>query len=91
MTNGLQCQYPFHLIGSSSLEGCVEKDSEAFLGLIVVIRDVLGLKGWCGSVSFMHLYPDPQAWTWFWSFLCNQAPRGTNDNPINPFAVKAKG
>lgn len=41
MTNGLQCQCPFHWIGSSSLEGCVE-DSEAFLGLIIVIRDVLG-------------------------------------------------
>lgn len=29
MTNGLQWQCQFHLIGSGCLEGCVEKDSEA--------------------------------------------------------------
>ena len=62
MTNGLQCPCPFHLIGNSCLEGCVEKDSEGFLDLMeksVAIRDVLGLKGGCGSICFVHLYPDP--------------------------------
>ena len=44
------------------LECFVEKDSEGFLDLMeksVAIRDVLGLKGGCGSICFVHLYPDP--------------------------------
>lgn len=61
MTNGLQCQCQFPLIGSGCLVGCVERILRLFLGLMgkgVVIRDVSGVEGDVGgSVCVIHLHP----------------------------------